>query len=473
MTSQEMPISSLMRMAANTAQVCMEDPKCVIDFESIGVEPRQDGYYAVNLPGAVLVKVFGQGRDKRFGTQGEPPWQASLHQIGRGHIGRGLELALETVDDVAPPDVITQMEEQFQKIGDGNTSAQRKIDWVKDCADTLEQLTDWQGAERLIEFKDYTSRMRARLSVLSRPFLKFQEEISELIDKHTGLRTESDWGTVDFFEVRDVANRVRQLSDQLSDITSDDISEDEIQTTTVALERVVDVLRRIRKWDLTDKDAAEERAEYIHLLTEREKKLRHTVYEWLPLWTGAQAEKRKAEAEQTEQRARQAQAEASGEAINVVAAAYEAQANQDKSSRTKWTIMAFVLVAGIVGVNIGVMEINDTNSEDGWSPERLDSLITRLLCTSVLGGFAYWAGRIATIKLRHETDNRLKAVIARTVEGMKEGAESDSAKEQIGLMSVARLVGLEQQKQGDETGPASGDLGPHVREGMEATIKKE
>lgn len=473
MTSQEMPISSLMRVAANTAQVCMEDPKCTVDFESIGVEPRQNGNYAVNLPGAVLVKVFGHDLYKRFGTQGEPPWQASLHEIGKGHIGRGLALALETDDEVAPPGVIAQLEEQFQKIGVGIESAQRKIDWVNHCADKLEQLTDWKYAERLIEFKDYTSRMTARLSVSKRPFLKFQEEISELIDKNTGLRTKSDWGTVDFFDVKDVANRVRQLSDQLSDITNDDLSEDEVQETTVALERVVDVLRRIRKWDLTDKNAAEERSEYMHLLKEREKKLRHTVYEWLPLWTGAQAEKRKVEAEQTEQRARQAQAEASGEAINVVAAAYEAQANQDERSRKNWTILALLLVTAIVVVNIGIMVSNDTNPDSVWSPERIDSLITRLLCTSVLGGIAYWAGRIATIKLRHETDNRLKAVIARTVEGMKEGAESDSAKEQIGLMSVARLVGLEQQTQGDETGPAAGDLGPHVREAIEAAIKKE
>ncbi len=473
MTSREMTISSLMRVAANTAQVCMEDSECIVDFNSIGVEPRQDRKYVVNLPGAVLVKVFDQGRDKRFGTQGEPPWQASLHEIGKGHLGRGLELALQTENEVAPANVISEMEEKFQEIDDGIASTQQKIDWVKECADKLEELTNSKYAESLIELKDYTSRMRARLSVTSRPFLQFHEEIAKLIDGKKGLDTDSDWGTVDFFDVRDVANRVRQLSEQLSDITSDHISEDEIQVTTAALERVVDVLSRIKNWDLSDKNAAEERVDNMRLLKEKEKELRHAIYEWFPLWTSAQAERRKAEAEQSEQRARQAQAEASGEAINVVAKAYEEQARRDYLSKTLWTMITFLLIVAIVVVNIWIMKNSDVGSGGSWGPERIDSLITRLLCTSVLGGIAYWAGRIATIKLRHETDNRLKAVIARTVEGMKEGAESDSAKEKIGLMSVARLVGIEQQTQGDETGPMSGDLGPHVREGMEAAIKKE
>ena len=451
----------------------MKDPECIVDFNSIGVEPRRDRKYVVNLPGAILVKVFGQGRDERFGTQGEPPWQASLHEIGRGHLGRGLNLALQTEDDVAPASVISEMEEKFPDVNDGIEGTKRKIKWVNDCADKLEELTDWQHSESLIEFKDYTNRFRGRLSLTRRPFLKFHEEIAKIVDGQRGLDADSAWGTIDFFDVRNVAIRVRQLSEQLSVITSDDISEDEIQLTTAALERMLIVLREMKNWDLSDRHAAEARVDYMRILKQREAQLRQSVYEWFPLWTSAHAERRKEEAEQSEHRARQAQAEASGEAINVVAQAYEEQAERDYRSKIRWTTTTFFLIVAIVGVNILLMNSNDATTGGEWGPERIDSLITRLLCTSVLGGIAYWAGRIATIKLRHETDNRLKAVIARTVEGMKEGAESDSAKEEIGLMSVARLVGAEHHGHGDETGPLSGDPGPHVREGMEAAVKKE
>ncbi len=473
MASREMTISSLMRVAANSAEVCMKDPECTVDFDSIGVEPRQDRKYVVNLPGAILVKVFGQGRDERFGTQGEPPWQASLHEIGKGHFGRGLKLALQTEDEVAPASVISEMEENFPDIDDGIVGTKRKIKWVNDCADKLEELTDWKHSESLIELKDYTSRARARLYLTRRPFLKYHDEIAKIVDERTGLDADSVWGTVDFFDVRNVAIRVRQLSEQLSEITSDDISEDEIQVTTAALERMLVVLRNVKNWDLADKDAAQARVDNMLLLKQRETQLRQSVYEWFPLWMSAHAERRKAEAEQSEHKARQAQAEASGEAINVVAQAYEEQAKRDHWSKIRWTMTTFVLIVTILGVNIWLMSSNDVASGGEWGPAQIDSLITRLLCTSVLGGIAYWAGRIATIKLRHETDNRLKAVIARTVEGMKEGAESDGAKEEIGLMSVARLVGAEHRGQGEETGPLSGDPGPHVREGMEAAVKKE
>ncbi|MYA59583.1 MAG: hypothetical protein F4X40_03350, partial [Chloroflexi bacterium] len=208
MKSRNMKIPSLMRMAANAAQSCMNDPECTVDFNSIGVEPGQNSRYVVNLPGAVLVKVFGQDRDKRFGTQGEPPWQASLHEIGRGRLGRGLELALQTEGEVAPANVISEMEEEFRKFDSGIANTQWKIDWVNDCADRLEEIKGWKHSDSLIEFKDYAPRARARLSLTRRPFWKFHEEIAEIVDKNRGLDAASGWGTVDYFEVRDVAKRV-------------------------------------------------------------------------------------------------------------------------------------------------------------------------------------------------------------------------------------------------------------------------
>ena len=130
-----------------------------------------------------------------------------------------------------------------------------------------------------------------------------------------------------------------------------------------------------------------------------------------------------------------------------------------------WTILALFAALVIVAVNAWIMKSVEVDGSHGWS-QRIDSIITRLLCTSILGGMAYWAGRIATIKLGHETNHLHKAVIAQTLGSMKEGAETMEAREKLGLMAHARLLDHTGQPQSDRTGPVTGDPGPHIREGM-------
>ena len=54
---------------------------------------------------------------------------------------------------------------------------------------------------------------------------------------------------------------------------------------------------------------------------------------------------------------------------------------------------------------------------------------------------------------------------------MKEGVETASAREQLGLMAHTRLLGQTGQMQRDQTGPVTGDPGPHIREGVEKVIE--
>ena len=467
METKRMTMPELMRVAANSVEVCTKDPRCIVNFRGQGIEPQSDGKYVVNLPGALLIKVFGQNQDKRHMTQNEPIWQATLHEMGKGNVAKALSLAFGQGEEVAPKELITELETQYQAVVHSVENTPSLIIWAKGCATTLEKMSGWKCAEELIELTDDKPRVSANLYVASRPFSEACHQIFKLIDSEKGLQAKEDWGNIDFFEVNDTLLRVRKTADQLVDVKNDEISKLEAENTKHSLEEVLSIVTKMQNWDLTSVNAANERLEYMDDLKQAEFYLRQSLQRWFPLWASLQVEKRKDEAEQTEQRAKHAQAEATGEASNVIGEAYENQAQLDRRSRHIWTLLAFLAAAAIIGINIRIMEDFYAVGDSIWGPERIDSIITRLLCTSVLGGIAYWAGRIATIKLNHETDHLHKAVIARTLGGMKEGVETTRAREKLGLMAHARLLGQTGQLQNDHTGPITGDPGPHIRDGME------
>ena len=471
METKTMTMPELMRVAANSAQMCADDPRCIVNFRGKGVEPQNDGKYVVNLPGALLIRVFGQNRDKKYMTQGEPLWQAALHEMGRGNVSKALKLAFGQDEKVAPLEQIAELESQYLAIVNTAKDATDLIAWVKGSAATLEDMSGWKCAEGLIDINDENFRTTAKVSIASNPFSETCQKLIELIDSEKGIQTKKDWGNIDFFEVRDILLRVRKTVDQLIDVKNDELSKYEAENTRDSLEEVLSIVTKMQSWDLASESAANDRLEYMDNLKQAESYLRQSLQRWFPLWASLQVEKRKDEAEQTEQRAKLAQAEATGEASNVIGEAYEMQAVRDRASRYIWTALALVAATAIIGVNFWIMNGAEDVDSYNWGPERIDSIITRLLCTSVLGGIAYWAGRIATIKLGHETDHLHKAVIARTLGGMKEGVDTTGAREQLGLMANARLLGQAGQSQSDSTGPITGDLGPHVRDGMEKAIE--
>ena len=342
MQSKAMTMPSLMRVAANSAEVCMGDARCVVEFSSQGVELQNDGKYVVNLPGALLIQVFGQGRDERCMTQGEPPWQAALHEMGRGNVSKALELAFGRDEKTAPREVVLQLEAQYQDIVNAAKNTAKLIAWVKESANKLEKLSDWKCADELIDFKDYKSRLRARGYVTSKPFAETCHKIIELIDNKKGLRAKADWGNVDFFEVRDTLLRVRKTADQLADVKNDELSKHEADNTKDSLEGVLQIITQMRNWDLANENAANDRLEYMEKLKQTERYLKQSLQGWFPLWASLQVKKKKDEAEQSEQRAKHAQAEASGEASNVIGNAYKRQARLDRRSRYCWTALALL-----------------------------------------------------------------------------------------------------------------------------------
>ena len=467
METKRMTMPELMRVAANSAEMCTNDPRYIVNFRGQGIEPQSDGKYVVNLPGALLIKIFGQNRDKRYMTQGEPIWQAALHEMGKGNVTKALSLAFGQDEKVAPKELIAELETQYQAVVHSVENTPSLVSWVKGSATALEKMSGWKCAEELIDLTDDKPRVSANLYVASRPFSEVCHQIFELIDSEKGLQTKEDWGNTDFFEVNDTLLRVRKTADQLVNVKNDELSKHEIENTKYPLEEVLSIVIKMQNWDLASANAANERLEYMDDLKRAELYLRQSLQRWFPLWASLQVEKRKDEAEQTEQRARHAQAEAAGEASNVIGDAYENQAQLDRKSRYNWTLLAFSATTAIVVINIVIMGNVEAVGNHEWGPERIDSIITRLLCTSVLGGIAYWAGRIATIKLNHETDHLHKAVIARTLGGMKEGVETTGAREKLGLMAHARLLGQTGQLQNDHTGPIVGDPGPHIKEEME------
>ena len=470
MKTKEMTMPELMRAAANSAEICMKDPRCIVNFRGEGIEPQSDGKYVVNLPGALLIKVFGQNRDKRYMTQGEPLWQAALHEMGRGNVAKALQLVFGQDEKMAPIEQIAELESQYLAIVNTAKNPADMIAWVKGSATALEEMSGWKCAEGLIYVNDENFQVSTKVSLASNPFSEACHKLIEQIDSEKGLQTKKDWGNIDFFEVQDTLLRLRKSADQLADVKNDELSKHEAENTKYSLEEVLSIVTKMQSWDLASANAANDHLKYMDDLKQAEKYLKQSLQGWFPLWASLQAEKRKDEAEQTEQRAKHAQAEATGEASNVIRDAYEKQARRDRDSRYSWTTLALIAAATIVGVNFWIMNSAVNVESNVWGPERIDSIITRLLCTSILGGIAYWAGRIATIKLSHETDHLHKAVIARTLGGMKEGVETTGAREKLGLMANARLLGQTGQSQNDRTGPITGDPGPHVRESMDKAI---
>ena len=352
MPRSNVTLPELMRIAANSAQVCMDDPNCTVDFLSDGVEPTGDGRYTVNLAGAVLVKIFGQERNKhlepRENLRGKRFCMKSALEI----FSKALEHAFGKDGNVAPDDVISEITSKYELIDRQSDNSDRKIMWTKQAASVLEAITGWKCADETLEFKDYQTRMRARLSVSQRPFFKICQEITEIVDIDRGLVMETEWGDVDFVDVREAILRVRRLSNQLVEVTDADISSTEVERTRDALQEVLDILNQMREWDLTREDAASERTRLMESLKETEAGLRDIVNDWLPLWTTIEAEKKRAAAEKTEQRARQAQAEATGEATNTIRDAYNDEVKLDGFSKYRWTVLVFGCIVGIVFVNI-------------------------------------------------------------------------------------------------------------------------
>lgn len=473
MPSSNVSFPELMRIAANAAQLCMDDPNCIVDFLGDGVEPNGDGTYTVNLAGAVLVKVFGEGRDKRFGTQGEPPWQAALHEVSRGNVSTALERAFGKNEKIAPSEAIDQITSNYELIDRNPDNTDSKIAWTKHVAKVLETLSEWKCASETIEFRDYKNRLRTRVTKVSKPFLKICQEIANTVDAEHGLVRETEWGDVDFSDVNDVILRVRRLSDQLIDVRDDGISSAEAEKTLAALESVRDVLSRMREWDLTKEDAANERTALMKELKEEETELREIVQDWFPLWTTLETERRRTAAEETEQRALHAQAEATGEATNTIRDAYNKEADHDKISKFRWTTLAFSCVVGIILINLFLWNLNGGDGGKPWSPERIDKIVLRVLLSSVLGGIAIWAGRIATTKLAHETDHRHKAVIAQTLSGMKEGLDSEESREQLSLLAYSRLMESMDPRRAQAGGPISADPGRLVLERLAKMVHSE
>lgn len=465
MDGNSVTFPELLRTAANCAETCLGDKNCTVNFGGRGVESTGDDRFVVNLAGAVLVKLFSHPTNKSLETHAGPPWQASLHETSSGNIGRALEYAFGTSVDAAPSDVLLELTSLYRRIGSGARSTARKIEWVRKTASTLEQQGDWPCSSQSLDFRDPDQgpKARMRLSVTSRPFSKVCEEIEALIGGKNLQETISGRGDMDFSGIRAELERIKQAASELSEVTSDDLSRDDAERTSMALDSILSMLTSIKEWDLSRERAASERVSYMNEVVALEKDLGRAMQGWFPMWWSRRLERKRAVAQETEQRARQAQAEASGEATNEIADAYEAQGTRAKNSRYLWTALSFAAAAGILVVAFTLMNGEGSEQVGVWSVQRLDSIITRFLSASVFGGVAFWAGRIATMRLREESEHLHKALVARTLKGMKEGADTDEARAQIDLIAHSSLLHRGDHGQQNPAGPVTGNPGSQLK----------
>ena len=433
MQSNSVTFPELLRMAANCAEICLSDKKCTVKFGGRGVESIGDDKYIVNLAGAVLVKLFSHPTNKSVETHARPGWQASLHEMSSGNLARALDYAFGTSSDAAPSDDVFELTSLYRKIGSGTRSTTQKISWVKRTASTLENLKDWPCSSESVDFSGGNSGSGARVTVTSRPFAKVCEKIEALIGGKNLETTISGREKIDFYGVRPALKRIQQITRELSEVTSGDLSRDDAEKTLLVLDSILSTLTSMKEWDLPNENSASERVSHMQAVEYLERDLGRAVQGWFPMWSSRRLERKRADAQETEERAKQAQAEASGEATNEIAEAYEAQGERAKNSRYLWTLLSFGAAAGILLVAFTLMNGGGNEQAQVWSVQRLDSIITRFLSASVLGGLAFWAGRIATMRLREESEHLHKALVARTLKGMKEGADTDDARAQIPL----------------------------------------
>ena len=462
MQSKSVTFPELLRMAANCAEICLSDKKCTVKFGGRGVESIGDDKFIVNLAGAVLVKLFSRPTNKSVETHAGPGWQASLHEMSSGNLAGALDYAFGTSSEAAPSDVVFEITSLYRKIGSGTRSTTQKISWVKRTASTLEKLEDWPCSSESVDFSGGTSGLRARASVTSRPFSKVCEKIEALIGGKNLKTTISGRGKIDFYGVRPALKRIQQITRELSEVTSEDLSRDDAEKTLLVLDSIFSTLTSMKEWDLPNENAASERVSHMQAVEYLERDLGRAVQGWFPMWSSRRLERKRADAQETEERAKQAQAEASGEATNEIAEAYEAQGERAKNSRYLWTLLSIGAAAGILLVAFTLMNGGGNEQAQVWSVQRLDSIITRFLSASVLGGVAFWAGRIATMRLREESGHLHKALVARTLKGMKEGADTDDARAQIDLIGNSSLLQWGDHGQQNPAGPVTGNPGSHL-----------
>ena len=457
MKNNSVTFPQLLRIAANCAEYCVSDNKCTVKFNSRGVESIGDDRFVVNLAGAVLVRLFSHPTNKSQETHAGPAWQVSLHEMSSGNVTRALEYALGTSKQAAPTDVVSEVESLYRRIGSGSRSTDQKIiAWVRGTANTLEEMREWPCSSESLDFGGGNSGLRARVSVRSRPFSKVCEKIEALVGGKNLPKTISGWGDIDFHDVRQELERIQQIASELSEVTSDDLSPYDVDKTVVVLDSICFTLASMKEWDLSSENAASERVRYMREVQALERDLGQAMQGWFPMWSSLRLERKRADAQEVEKRAKQAQAEASGEATNEIADAYAAQGQRAMTSRYLWTILSFCAAAGILVVAFTLMNGGSDEQVEVWSVQRLDSIITRILTASVLGGVAYWAGRIATMRLREESEHLHKALIARTLKGMKEGADTDDARAQIDLIGHSSLLRTRDQVQQHAAGPVTG-----------------
>ena len=452
----------LLRVAANCAEFCVEDKNCIVKFDGRGIESIGDDRFVVNLAGAVLVKVFSHPTNKSYETPAGPAWQASLHAMSSGNVNSALEHAFGTSRESAPPELVSQVTSHYRRIGEGPRFIKQRIAWINKVAEALEKASEWSCSSEALEFKGGGSNVRVRAEAVSHPFLEVCQKISELVGEANSLRANVGWEGFEIFDVWQALDRIQQIVDEIREVTSDDISAFHAQRTINVLESIVSTLEGMKEWKLSSENAVSDRSRFLEELEHFERDLGRALQEWFPMWSSRRLEAKTRKAQETEKRAKHAQAEASGEASSEIAEAFVAQGARAKNSRYWWTGLSFAAAALILLVAFTLMNGGDDGQAQVWSVQRLDSIITRFLSASVLGGIAYWAGRIATMRLREEREHLHKTLIARTLKGMKEGADTDETRAQIDLVGHLCLLQMGVKEKIDRTGSMAENTGPNL-----------
>ncbi len=463
----------LLRIAANCAEVCIGDKNCIVKFDGRGIESIGDDRFIVNLPGAVLVRVFSHPTNKSYETLTGPPWQTSLHAMSSGNVSRALEYAFGTARESAPPEIVSKLASAYRRIGSGTRSTKQKIAWVNQVANALEGASEWISASETLDFQRGNSTVRPKGRTLTHPFLEACQKIEALLGEEGVLKTNVGWGDIDFFDVWQVLDRILQMTRQLGEVTSNDVSALETNRTINVLESILSTLEEMKDWNLSRENAASERLRYMSEVEHFERDLIQALQGWFPMWSSLRLETQKTEALETERRAKHAQAEASGAATSEIAVDYTEQGKRAKRSRYCWTLLSLAAAASILLIAFGLMDGGSDEQVPVWSVQRLDSIITRFLSASVFGGVAYWAGRIATMRLREEGEHLHKALIARTLKGMKEGADTEETRAQIDLAGHLSLLQVGDQEKISRVGPITGNAGAHLSSVIQKSIDSE
>ena len=108
--------------------------------------------------------------------------------------------------------------------------------------------------ERVGDFSGGNSGLRARASLLSRPFAKTCEKIEALIGGKNLNTTISGRGNIDFYGVRPALERIQQITRELSEVTSDDLSRDDAEKSLLVLDSIFSTLTSMKEWDLPNEN---------------------------------------------------------------------------------------------------------------------------------------------------------------------------------------------------------------------------